>query len=271
MSSSPVTPSAPVTHPAPPTTTKPETIVQKIETDYTWVKTHLILLAIVIGLVYGGIVLTLNGVHKLVADHDTSVAAEQQREEGVNTATQQTLLAQLQQEQTASAARDAQQDALIQTLVQQMSSSRAATAKQVQIDSTADAATTASRLATQTKASPADVTVSNDAVTLSLPVARTVTSDLDLLTQSQADVTNLQGQLQAQTTLTTDAKIQLLTAQQTIAADKQEVIDTVKADDAACTVKVNTAVTAQQTKDAKHNKIWGTLIFIAGALAGHGV
>lgn len=271
MSSSPVTPSAPIAHPAPPTTTKSETIVQKIEKDYDWVKLHIILLIITIGLLYGGVSLTIRSVDKLIADHDAATAAAQLKQEGVDTSTQQALLGQLQNLEQQSAARDAQQTALIQTLVQQMSSSRAATAKQVQVDSTADAASTASRLATQTKASPADVTASNTAVTLSLPVARTVTSDLDLLTQSQADVTNLQGQIQAQTTLTTDAKAQLSTAQQTINADKVELVQTVQSDNAACDVKINNAVSAQQTKDSKHNKIWGTLIFIAGALAGHGV
>lgn len=267
MSSTPVTPSAPVAHPAPPITT-PETFVQKIEADYSWFKLHLIALVLTGLFLYGGVVLTMNGVRKLINDHDAAVAAAQQKQEGVDTQTVQSLVAQLQNEQTENATRDAQQTALIQSLVAQMKNNQAATQKQVQVDQSADAASTATRLAMQTKASSADVIASNNSVIMALPVARTVTSDLDLLSESQSDVTNLQGQLQAQQILNNDSKVELQTANQTIAADKTELVQTVKADDAACTTKVNDAVTAQQLKDTKHNKIKEVASFVIGLALG---
>jgi hypothetical protein len=89
---------------------------------------------------------------------------------------------------------------------------------------------------------------------MTLPLARIVVSELDMFAQSQADVLNLQGQLSAQQILTSDSKVEAADAQKIIAADKVELIQTIKADNAACQVRVD----AQASKDRKRG-FWATL------------
>jgi len=104
---------------------------------------------------------------------------------------------------------------------------------------------------------------------MDLPLTRIVIANLDELPQAQSDVTNLQGQLTAQQIITQDAKTQLGTANQIIAADKTELIQTVQADNAACTVKINTAVDAEKKKARKRSFWFSVASFLAGAYIGH--
>lgn len=256
------------TTPIPTPTAKPTISVatvspfSAIENDVVWIRTHVLAIlfavALISGLTLGGITLTEN----LIERHDTRMAAAQQQKEGVDTATQRALMAQLQQDRTAEAARDAAQASLIQTLVSQMAQQRAATAKQVVTDSTLDAQSAATRLTTQTKANPGDITVSGNNIIMPLPITRTIVADLDLLPQAQSDVTNLQAQLTAQQTLTADAKSEAAAAANVINADKDELIATVKADNAACKVQVD----AQAKKDRKRG-FWASVgSFVAGVV-----
>jgi phage FluMu protein gp41 len=240
-----------------------------IEKDIVWIRGHILASLLAIALIVGSIIGGVSLFESLIEKHDARVAAAQQAKEGVDTATQAAFMTQLNQIQAANATRDAAQTALIQSLVRQMAQQHAVTAKQIQTDATLDATAAAVRLVTQTKASPSDVTVSNDTVSMTLPLTRTVIANLDLLPQAQSDVTNVQGQLSAQQILTSDAKVELDKATQVIASDKTELIATVKADSAACAVSTNDAVQKQATKDSKRNK-W-LIIFgaIAGGFIGH--
>lgn len=242
----------------------PETPVSPIATverDIIWIKGHavvaLLAVALIIGSIIGGVAL-FDG---LLEKHDARVAAAQLQKEGVDTATQAAFAQQLAQLQAANTARDAQQTALIQTLVQQMSQQRAQTAKQIKTDATLDAQSAAARLVGQMKASASDVTVSNDIVSMTLPLTRNVVASLDLLQQAQSDVNNLQSQLGAQQILTSDAKVETVAAQQVITADKAELIQTIKADNAACKVEVD----AQAKKDRKRG-FWATIGGIVGGV-----
>jgi len=241
-----------------------DTPLATIERDITWVKGHVlaVLLSVVFiaGSIMGGIYLFEN----LKEHHDERIAAEQLKKEGVDTSIQTALLAQLQQEHSDNMARDAAQTALIKSLAAQMTQQRAATAKQVTTDSTLDAKAAAARLVAQTKASPSDVTTNNDFVTMTLPLTRTVVADLDLFAQAQSDVTNLQSQLGAQKILTSDAKVELGTANGVIAADKVELIATIKADNDACNVRVD----KQAIKDVKRGVWFSIASTVVGILIG---
>jgi adenine-specific DNA methylase len=230
--------------------------------DIAWIRGHVIALAIALAVIAGSILGGVSLTEGFIERHDARVAAATQKAEGVDTSAQAALLSQLQQEHAENEARDAQQVALIQTLIQQMQAERAATAKQVTVDRSLDAADSAARLVQQTNSPPSAVSVAGDAVTMTLPLTRTVISDLDELTQSQKDVTNLTAQLDAQQTLTNDAKSEVSTANQVIAADKTELIATIKADVAACDVRVN----KQAAKDRKRGLVMSVLSAI-GALA----
>ena len=104
--------------------------------------------------------------------------------------------------------------------------------------------------------------MSNDIVSMTLPLTRIVVADLDLFQQAQSDVTNLQGQLSAQQILTSDSKVETADANKIIAADKIELIATIKADNSACQVRVD----AQASKDRKRG-LWASLAsFIGGVI-----
>jgi hypothetical protein len=238
------------------------TPVSTVERDITWIKAHAIIALLAVGLIAGSIIGGIGLFEHLIEAHDARVAAAQLKKEGVDAATQAALVAQLAQEHADNVQRDAQQSALIQTLVTQMAQQRAATAKQVATDNTLSAVDAASRLAVQTKAAPGDVTASNNDVTMTLPITRQVVSDLDLLTQSQSDVSNLSGQLSAQQILTSDSKVELLTANQVIAADKTELIATIKADNAACNVRVD-----KEAAKGRKRTFWGTVLGLLGGAA----
>lgn len=239
-----------------------DTPITTIEKDITWIRGHILAVVITVALITGSIIGGVGLFESLIEKHDARVAAAQLQKEGVDTAAQSALVQQLAQIQASNTARDAAQTALIQTLVQQMAQQRAQTIQQIKTDATLDAQAAAQRLVLQMKASPSDVTVSNDSVTMTLPLTRNVVASLDLLPQAQSDVANLQSQLEAQKILTSDSKVELGTANQIIAADKLELIQTVKADNAACKVEVD----KQAAKDRKRG-FWATIGGILGGIA----
>jgi phage FluMu protein gp41 len=238
-----------------------DTSVTTIEKDITWIKGHVLVVLLAVALIAGSIIGGVSLFEGMVERHDERKAAEQQRKEGIDTATQAAFMAQLQQEHADNLARDAAQTTLINSLVAQMAQQRAATAKQLTTDSTLDAKAAAARLSLQTKAGPTDVTTSNDTVTMTLPITRTVVADLDLLTQAQSDVTNLQSQLGAQKILTSDSKVELADANKVIAADKTELIATIKGDNAACDLRVD----KQADKDRKRG-LFATIFGVLGGM-----
>lgn len=237
----------------------PAPIVSTVVRDLDWIRTHAIIAVLLVVLIAGGIIGGVALFENLIEKHDEAKAAATLKKEGVDTSAQAALVTELASEHAADVQRDAQQSALIQSLITQMQVSRAATTKQVATDATLDAKGAGARLAQQTKAAPGDVTVNNDSVILSLPMTRTVVADLDELTQAQSDVSNLTSQLGAQQILTNDSKVELTTANQVIAADKTELIATIKADTAACDVRVDN----QAKKDRKRG-FWAVLATVAG-------
>ena len=239
----------------------PVSTITTIERDITWVKGHAIVALLTVALIVGSIVGGVSLFEGLIERHDTRGAATQLQKESVDTATQAAFAQQLAQIQATNTVRDAQQTALIQTLVQQMTQQRAQTAKQIKTDATLDAQAAAARLVGQMKASPSDVTVSNDIVSMTLPLTRNVVAALDLLPQAENDAYNFQQQLAAQKILTSNAKVETAAAQQVIAADKTELIQTIKADNAACKVEVD----AQAKKDRKRG-LWASIASFAGGL-----
>ena len=181
----------------------PATIINK---DIAWIRGHIIIALLTVALIAGSIIGGISLFENMVERHDARVAATQLQKESVDTATQAAFAQQLAQIQATNTVRDAQQTALIQTLVQQMTQQRAQTAKQIKTDATLDAQAAAARLVGQMKASPSDVTVSNDIVSMTLPLTRNVVAALDLLPQAENDAYNFQQQLAAQKILTSNAK-----------------------------------------------------------------
>lgn len=243
----------------------PVSPLQTINQDITWIRSHAIIAVLTVALIAGGIIGGISLFESMIEKHDARVAAAQLKKEGVDTATQAAFMAQLNQEHADNVARDAAQTSLITSLIGKMAEQRSATAKQVATDATLDVQSAAARLMAQTKAGPGEITIGPNTVTMDPPVARTVVASLDLLPQAQNDVTNLESQLGAEKILTADAKIELEKSANVIAADKVELIATVKADNDACKVRVD----AQAAKDRKRG-FWFSLLAAAfGGLVGH--
>lgn len=242
----------------------PVSPVTTLSKDITWIQGHVVAIVLSVALIAGGIIGGISLFESLIEKHDARVASLQQQKEGVDTATETALLAQLQQEHADNLQRDAQQTELIQSLISQMRQQRAATARQVVTDNTLSASDAGARLAAQTKAATSDVTVANNAVTMSLPLTRTVISDLDELAQAQSDVANLTGQLGAQQILTSDAKVELASANKVIAADKTELISTIKADNDACNLRVD-----KEAAKGRKRGFWAAVGgFVGGVILG---
>lgn len=239
-----------------------ETAVSVITKDLSWIKTHIVTALLTAVLLLGTAYCSITVVEGIIAKHDAANNAVQAQIAAAATQTQQMLLAQLNQQEAAFAARDALVQAQLKSLTATMAASREQTKQQVATDQTLDARAAADRLISQTKASPNDVTVNGDIVSLSLPVTRKVVSDEDNLAQATADVENLGNQLSLQQERATDALGQLGTANQVIAADKTELIARIDADNAACKVQLD-----QQAAKARKRSLWLTILAAIGGFA----
>jgi hypothetical protein len=89
-----------------------------ITDDLNWLKTHLVLLAILVSLTFGGVY----GVEALVAKHDASTASQYQAIAAATAAQNATIQAQTQQQITLLAAQNAQLQAQMAQLAQAISS-----------------------------------------------------------------------------------------------------------------------------------------------------
>lgn len=238
--------------------TTPTPLPTTIVKDITWLKTHVLLLAIVGILVLASVY----GIESLIARHDEANNAKAQADKAA-------ILAITKQMQDQAAARDAElvqvintQTATIQALQVQMNKRDQATKQQVTKDATLDAKSAAARLATQTQAASGEITVVGDDVTLDLPITRRVVAGLDTLATAQADLLDTQKQLAAETAIASKTK-EDLDAQKAVVADKDKVI---AASDRACQTQIDTIKSNDRKKLTKWVTIVGTVAFIIGRI-----
>lgn len=234
----------------------------RIENDVAWLRTHFVyavlFVAIVLGSIYGAVRL-VNGI---ITAHDEKKDQQLSQVLANSKANDAALLARLDQDKQANDARDQQVNALLGTLIAQMNAQREATRVQVQKDSTLSTQDAAARLVQQEKAQPGQVTTSADKVIVDTPLTRQIVADLDKYAQAQKDVDNLNGQLDAQKTLTQDAKQNFENAQKVISADKDTLIAQIKADVADCKVQVD-----KERDKGNKRTLWASIAgFVAGII-----
>lgn len=244
------------TPPPAPSAPTDTTIITTIKKDWSWLVSHLIILAFVALLVTGAVY----GVDSIVASHDAARSQQFAQILATQAAQTQSLQAQLAADQAASAARDAAYQATIAQLSKSIQVRNANAQKQQQTDISLNAADAAARLAQQTNAKAGQITVANDLVTIDLPLTRGIVASLDSLSVAQADLADTQGQLTAQTGLTADAKMQLSDANKVITSQIAELADS----RLACTAQIKT-LKAQQRK--KLIKV-GVIAYVAGFVSG---
>ena len=181
------------------------TPVSGITKDWDWLKTHAILLVLVVGLAIGA----FNFLQTAIQKHD--LAEEAKYNSLLSTQAAQTTA--MQQQLTAEEAHwtQVEQTLLAQnaSLAKTIATRNVNTQALVKTDATLDTQQTAARISTQTKAQAGEVTAQAGGVLLDLPVARDITADLDTLAGTQADLTNTETQLKNETDIADNQRAQL--------------------------------------------------------------
>jgi hypothetical protein len=201
--------------------------MSEITNDLVWLKTHVILLIIVIVLTFGGVY----GVESIIAKHDASNAA------ALN-AIQKSLTDKLNADEKRWDDQNSAQQTLITNLSNAITQRDKTLADVIQKDATLTATQSATKIADATKAKAGEVTSSGDTVTVDLPIARTITTNLDQLPVLQQDLVDTKQQLASETI---------------IADNRQELIDEMKKNEVAAdnTCKANISNVKAQARKSK--------------------
>lgn len=154
--------------------------------DLNWLKTHLILLAIVAGSIYGGIYL----VESKIADHDKQMATIYQVQN-------QQFQAQIKEEIDALKEQNTQ-------LSQALATRQVVEVKLPTQNGSLTATQAAQEISKSTKANPGQVVSQGDTVVLDLPTARDLTTMAQLVPLLQADKADLTKQLSNETKIYND-------------------------------------------------------------------
>lgn len=222
-----------------------------IESDLTWLKAHLVLLALVVILVFGSVY----GIESLIARHDTERESKDQANLSAIQANSASLQQRLQQDEVASAARDAQYQQIISQLSATIASQNVTLAKQIKTNATLTPVETAAAIAKKTNAASTDVIAQNDTVTLSSGEAKKINNALDTLTTVQAELVETQKEVLAQTDLTAEANNTIAEQKAVIASQESEI----KAGDKVCEDRI-TVVTAKARRGKLKAFFWGVLV-----------
>ncbi len=238
-------------------TDTPNSVTTAISHDIQWLRTHLVLLALVVILAGG----SLYGIDSIIARHDEQQSNRDQQL--LTLVTQQTtdLKTRMAQDEQTIAQRDAQYQLTIQQLSQLLTRQTVQLQQQVKQNSTLNAQQTAEAIQSKLKAQLGEVTAVGDNVQLDLPIARTVNSTIDTLTTTQLQLTETEKQLQAQTGLTTDANLDAANAKQVINSQDTQI----KTANKACQDQIKT-VKAQSRKGKLK---WFSIGYLLGLASAH--
>ncbi len=239
-------------------TTVTTPITSVIKRDYAWFTQHILLLAF-IALLIGGAVY---GVDSIIARHDAATSQKFEQILQQQAAQTVTLQKQLDFDEAMNAQRDAQFQATIATLSQSIVQRDANAKKQASVDASLSAAAAAQRLVQQTNASPSQVTVAGNLVTMDLPLTRNVVSDLDSLVVARGDLADTQKQLVAQTDLTEDANQNFAAAKLVITSQSAQLVDETN----SCKAQIK-AINAKHRKNLFKVFFAGVIVGVIGAHA----
>src|ERR1700693_4457406 len=161
--------------------TPASTITTVVTHDLQWLKGHVILVAVVAVLVLGSVY----GIESLISKHDVANEARDEKLLAVVTSQTTDLKARMTQDEQAAVARDAQYQQIITGLTQTIQKQNSQLQQQIKVNATLTATETAQALAQKTQAAPGTVTAQGDNVTVALPIARILNTDLDKLATTQ--------------------------------------------------------------------------------------
>ena len=229
--------------------------------DWSWLKTHLVLLAVVGVLV----VVSVYGVESIIARHDEATSNKWNQILAAQTAQTQTLQKQLQADEANWAQVEAQLLAQNAQLTKEVATRDQQLVTQVKSDATLSLQQAAARIAEQTQAQPGEVTAQTNDVAIDLPISRIITADLDRLPVAEQDLANTQTQLANETTIATNAQSDAADAKKVIADQTVQLADANK----ACQAQITT-VKAQARKGKIKAFFIGVGVVLLG-IAGHSI
>lgn len=224
-----------------------------VAADYSWLKTHVLLLLLVVGLTVGGIY----AVESLVARHDATNAARSQAALEVVVQSNKALQAQA----AVQFAELQQQVVSLEKENTALSAGRATRASQTAAQQRTDAALTpvaaAQRIQQLVPNQGTPVPNADTSVTLPPQLTEAVIQELDTLPQLQADVNDLTLELTNEGTVITDLKTELATDATIIAGQQIQLTDLAKAD--------KDQISALKSQARRSKLKWFVVGFVAGA------
>jgi DNA repair exonuclease SbcCD ATPase subunit len=233
-------------------TTTTTTSTNWLSTHWSWVLSHLLIVALIGGLVWGAVY----GVNSLIASHDAKTEARYSQllvaqtaqtkaiedklsaDEQAHQAIENQLIAQLAADQAAMKQRDALNAQLVAKIAQM-------TAPQVVAD-------------LQPKLRAGTATLLADGVKLDVPAARDVDEQITEGANAKTDLATTQADLAKETTIAGNAQADLATAKTAISAEQAKNTDQVK----ACAAEVATV-----KAEARKGKMkWFVIGYVSGFL-----
>lgn len=228
-----------------------------IASDLNWLKTHAILVVIVVFLALGGVY----GIESIISKHDAENAARWKTITDTQNAQVLSLEAKLSQDEKDRAQENAQQTAILAQLAQSIAQRDKQTAAKIEQDKTLDAQGAAQVLSVQLKSKPGEVTAQGNNVSLNLNTAQQVVVDEDEYAGLKQDYTNLQQELDSQKTINSNIQGSNLDKDALIASMKTAAADA----DKSCKAQI-----ADVKAQARKSKLkWFVLGWVAGVISGH--
>lgn len=232
--------------------TTPNPVTSVIANDWNWLKTHLVLLVLVIALGFGGVY----GIETIVAKHDAAEATKDALILQQQTTLTKSIEDKLASDSTAHAAAEAQLTAQINADHDAMARRDAQVSQLIAKINIMQPPQLVADL--QPKLHAGTATELSDGIKLDVAAARDVDEQITAGQTAQADVNTLKGEVAAQTTITANTKADLVTANKAIDGEKQKNVDQVS----ACKTE-----TDKLKSDARKGKMkWFAIGYVAGLL-----
>lgn len=236
--------------------TTPTLVPTSVTNDLNWLKTHAILLIIIIALAFG----VTYGIEYIIASHDAKTASNWEQILQTQTAQTKVLSDKLTSDEQNWSQQNTQQENIISQLATAMSKRDQATVVQVKQDATLSATDAAQTITVQTKSQPGEVLAVGDNVQLSLSASRTVASGLDLLPTVQEDLSDTKKQLTSETIIATNL--------QSNVTDQKTLIDAMNVTSADADKTCKAQITSLKA-DARKSKLkWFAIGYVLGLVSG---
>jgi len=200
--------------------------VVTVKKDISFLMHHLILTAVIVGVLFCGVW----GVQNLIEKHDAKKAQESQQALAAVVDQVKRLEQTQAQHDAETAQRDAARDAREAQLISAISFRDKALDDLIKKNATLTAQQAAARLTEQYKAAPGEITANGDTVVSDLPISRQFVNTFDSLTTCKSDLTDAKTQTAIEQARVADLRTEVSDRDKTIAGKDEVLQKQIKAD-----------------------------------------